>query len=220
MLELNKIYNADCLDLMKEIPDKYFDLVLTDPPYGIGIGGNGKIGGNGFITKVTEYKKVNWDANGLTAEQWTGLKRISKNQIIFGYNYFADIIGNSRGIIVWDKKRQEWDDNFSDIEIAYTSFDKPAKCYRHLWMGALRGSEKSANTRFHPTQKPVKLFEWCLKNYSKENDIVLDCFSGSGVTAIACHNLNRNFICIEKDKDYYEKSVKRYEEHIKQFRIF
>ena len=191
---------------MKEMPDKCVDLVLTDPPYGLRIGRSGKIGGSN-LTEPTQYEKFTWDNEGLTLDQWREIKRVSTNQIVFGFNILTHVLGNSRGVIVWDKKcRNNWWDNFSDCEIAWTSFDCPDRVFRHLWMGALRWSEVK---RVHPTQKPLPLFEWIVQNYSAENEIIFDPFLGSGTTTEACKNLKRDFIGIEINPDYYKIAKER-----------
>jgi len=204
MLEINKIHNADCLEFMKQLPDKSIDLVLTDPPYGIDTkfkgGKSAKMNFNSICDKGWDKKPIDLYFNEIF--------RISKNQIIRGGNYFN--FPTSRCFIVWDKQISE---NFSlaMCELAWTSFDKNAKIYKC-------NSEKLQ--RIHPTQKPIKLIKWCLSNYSNKNDLVLDCFSGSGTTAIACSELKRNFICIEKDKQYYEASCQRLENYNKQLKLF
>lgn len=205
----NRIIHSDCLDIMREMPDKSIDLVLTDPPYGININHNmGRRKGD----KNSEYKPAVWDNKNPNELYFNEMFRVSKNQIIWGANYFISKMPfDSSCWLIWDKLFSE-DLTFSQFEMAYTSFNTTCKKF------VLNPSAN--NNRFHPTQKPVKLFEWCLKNYSNENDLILDCFSGSGTTAIACHNLNRRFICIEKDKEYYEKSVIRYEKHIQQIKMF
>lgn len=185
MIELNKIYNADCMDILKQLPDKCIDLVLTDPPYGIKMAKNTNIcsktdyyGKNqkGFYVKEL-HKQKQWDNTRPDKIYFDEIVRVSKNQIIFGGNYFADYLKPARGWIFWDKKE-------------------------------------------HPTQKPLKLFEMILNDYSKEGDLILDCFSGSGTTAVACHNLKRNFICIEKDYDYWKASVERLENAQAQQKLF
>lgn len=209
-MEVNKFYNMDCLDFMKSLPDKSIDLVLTDPPYGIGI--CNMTLGNG-INKIYRGSN-NWDNEIPPKEIFREIFRISKNQIIWGGNYFVEYLKKSMGWLVWDKGTGEND--FADCELAFTSFNKAIRKKFVSWVGA---NAKDTHVRIHPTQKPVKLFEWCLKNYSEEGQIILDCFSGSGTTAIACHNLNRKFICIEKDKEYFEKSVERYNKHIQQLKL-
>jgi DNA modification methylase len=122
----------------------------------------------------------------------------------------VDILGKCRAILVWDKKcRNDWEDNFSDCEVAYTSFDGPARVYRHLWVGALRQSESGAGERIHPTQKPIALFSWIIERFTKRGDLVFDPFSGSGTTAIACWHTGRRFVCVERDIQYHALSVER-----------
>ncbi|MBQ1988274.1 MAG: site-specific DNA-methyltransferase [Clostridia bacterium] len=194
----NTIINDDCMNILKQLPDKCVDLVLTDPPYGINISNNiGRRKGD----KHSDYKKCDWDNEAPKKEVFNEIIRVSKNQIIWGANHFINNIPfNSSCWLVWDKLFSE-DVSFASCELAYTSFKSVVKRYR---LSSQQGIE-----RFHPTQKPLKLFEMILNDYSNENDLVLDCFSGSGTTAVACHNLKRRFICIEKDKDYYKKSVER-----------
>ena len=201
----NNILNMDCLDFMRECPDNYFDLVLTDPPYGIGDKFKG--GKNSKMNKFNSIVEKQWD-EAPTKEYFDEIFRISKNQIIFGGNYF--ILPPTRCFLIWDKQIS-FDFSLAMCEYAWTSFDKLAKIYK-------LSSEKQF--REHPTQKPLKLFQNILSDYSKEGELVLDCFSGSGTTAIACHNLNRNFICIEKDVDYYNASVERLNNAKAQLKLF
>lgn len=204
-MKTNQFINADCLDIMREMPDKSIDLVLTDPPYR-----------NSEDNQPTKDMRNNGTINNFgdkpSQEVFSEIFRVSKNQIIWGANYFISKMPfDSSCWLIWDKLFSE-DLSFSQFEMAYTSFKTTSKKF------VLNPSAN--NNRFHPTQKPVKLFEWCLKNYSNENDLILDCFSGSGTTAIAAHNLGRQFICIEKDKEYYEKSIIRYDKHIQQIKMF
>lgn len=207
----NKIINADCMDILKQLPDKCIDLVLTDPPYGIGYDKKASkfsntYQGNGVAIRGN-YRSTDWDNKTPDKETFNEIIRVSKNQIIFGGNYIANILPNSRCWLVWDKKNGS--NAWADCELAWTSFDKVVKKYDYLWNGMLQEDMKNKEKRFHPTQKPVGLFERILNDYSKESYLVLDCFSGSGTTAIACHNLKRRFICIEKDKEYWQKSCER-----------
>ena len=205
-MELNKIYCMNCLEGLKQLEDNSIDLVVTDPPYGILIGGSGKIGGSGIV-EVKQYTPVTWDETPLSKEILKELIRISKNQILFGYNYYSDILPPTNGLIVWDKKCQnDWDDNFSDGEIAWTSFKRPLRIFRHLYMGALK---KEKEKRFHPTQKPLTLFRWLINKYSKETDIILDPFMGSGTTAVACKELGRNYIGFEISEEYCKIAEER-----------
>ena len=205
MIELNKVYNEDCLETMKRMPDKSIDLVLTDPPYGIGIDGQkGSNRKNGQqVRKSHEFK--GWDTKTPSEEIFKEIFRVSKNQIIWGGNFFVDKLPtNTKGWIVWYKGQKGL--TMSDCELAYSSYDRPtriADIHRtHLWQ------EKPS----HPTQKPVRLFTWCLSGFLKEEDnikTVYDPFMGSGTTAIACKSLGLDFIGSELDEDYYKIIQKR-----------
>jgi len=206
MLEMNKIYCGDCLELMKELPDKSVDLVLTDPPYGINvIGGNkpfGSIGGNNIV-KTNKYLPI---VNDDIKIDFSEMFRVSRNQVIFGGNYFDLPI--SKGWIVWDKKiKNDWDDNFSDGELIWTSFNKPLKIFHKLYMGCLQDGKREI--RQHPTQKPTELIGWIIEKYSQPNDLILDPFIGSGTTAVACIKTNRNFIGMEISPEYCKIANKR-----------
>lgn len=213
----NKIINADCMDILKQLPDKSIDLVLTDPPYGIDYGGQ-LIKGEDFKFNTNKHGWRNfgnneWDKERPSKEIFEEILRVSKNQIIWGGNYFADLLPFSQCWLVWNKGQRNF--SLADGELAYTSFDKALRIFDYA-----RAEQQKTEARFHPTQKPLKLFEWCLQKFSNENDLILDCFSGSGTTAIACSELKRNFICIEKDKQYYEMSVRRLEEYNRQLKLF
>ena len=218
----NKIINADCMDILKQLPDKCIDLVLTDPPYGIGYDKlcskmSGTFQGNG-VARRGDYKQTDWDNKTPDKEVFDEILRVSKNQIIFGGNYIANFLPNSRCWLVWDKMNGT--NAWADCELAWTSFDKVVKKYEFLWNGMLQQNMKNKEERIHPTQKPADLFGQILRDYSKENDLVLDCFSGSGTTAIACHRLKRRFICIEKDHEYWKASCKRLEDEQRQGTLF
>jgi site-specific DNA-methyltransferase (adenine-specific) len=230
--DLNQIILADCMDIMRDIPDKYFELAIVDPPYGINapnmqMGQNLKKGpknpypatcaapllkkarlnqGSGKLkNRILNKSIIDWDYKKPSIEYFNGLRRISKNQIIFGGNYFD--LGPTRCVICWDKV-QPWD-NFSQWEMAWTSFDKPASLFRYSNTG---GDIKSFERKIHPTQKPVTLYRWLLQNYAKPGDKIIDTHSGSGSCAIACHIEKHDFLAIEKDPDYHAASVKRLEE--------
>jgi len=201
-IELNQAFNCDCLEFMKELPDKCIDLVLTDPPYGIKRFQKGSI----RFAKDEKYKDgLKWDVK---PEQviFDEIFRISKNQIIWGANNFT--LPQSEYFIVWDKKQTV--DNFASAELAYTNVKKPAQIYSY-------GIHKH-NTieKIHPTQKPKDLFVWCLKNYMKDGDIVFDPFLGSFTTAIACNEMDLNWLGCEKDHDYFKSGYHRYEQETKQ----
>lgn len=197
---LNKIHLGDCLDFMRELPDKCVDLVLTDPPYGIGISSN---------PVRQAHKKKSWDDEIPMEEVFSEIFRVSRNQIIWGGNYFD--LPKSQGFFVWDKIQPE-DFSLAMCEYAYSSIQAPAKIFRF--------SVLKEQGKIHPTQKPTDLFKWCTAKAKLEKGIVLDCFSGSGTTALACHDLNLDFICVEKDPDYHAASVKRLEEHKRQGKLF
>ena len=217
MLEVNKIYNADCMDILKGLPDKCIDLVLTDPPYGIGeAAGKNKSRGNKAIAK--DYGNKDWDNSIPEKEIFNEILRVSKHQIIFGGNYFVEYLHNSPCWIVWDKNNGKND--FADCELAWTNFKFAVRKYLWTWNGMLQHDMKNKDVRIHPTQKPLKLFEMIINDYSNENDLILDCFSGSGTTAIACHNLKRRFICVEKDYDYWKASCERLENAKAQLKLF
>lgn len=200
----NKIINDDCINILRELPDKCIDLVLTDPPYGINMAQNAGLS--------DKYTTKNWDNARPSKEIFDEILRVSKNQIIFGGNYFIDMLPLASWL-VWDKRCGVIPERtFADGELAYVSYKKPLRIFRYIWDGMLQQCMKEKDVRFHPTQKPLKLFETILRYYlpeNQENIIVADFFSGSGTTAVACHNLNLTFLCVEKDKEYYEKSIAR-----------
>lgn len=213
---INKIINADCLDILKQLPDKCVDLVLTDPPYGIDYGGQ-LIKGEEYKTQTNKHGWRNfgngdWDKERPSAEIFREMLRVSKNQIIWGGNYFADLLPASQGWFVWNKMQRNF--SLADGELAWTSFDKALRIFDYS-----RG-QANQDEKIHPTQKPLKLIEWCLARGGVENDLVLDCFSGSGTTAVACHNLKRRFICIEKDPGYWRLSCERLEQAQRQQMLF
>ena len=196
------ITNEDNIELMSRYEDNYFDLAIVDLPYGIDINSSG----THFKEK---YDVKDWDKNTPNNEYFKELMRVSKNQIIWGGNYFLDRLGNCKCFIIWDKKIAE-DMSFAMCEMAWTSFKKGAKIYKTTAM---------QQNRIHPTQKPVKLYEWLLINYAKEGDKILDTHLGSGSIAIACHNLGYDLTAYELDKEYLEAAIKRLKQHQSQLRI-
>ena len=197
------ITNEDNMELMTRYEDNYFDLAIVDPPYGIDINSSG----THFKEK---YDVKEWDKNTPNDKYFNELLRISKNQIIWGGNYFLDRLGNCKCFIIWDKKNAEGM-SFAMCELAWTSFKNGAKIYKKSAM---------QQNRIHPTQKPVKLYEWLLMNYAKEGDKILDTHLGSGSIAIACHNLGYELTACELDKEYYDAAMKRIEQHKAQQRLF
>lgn len=206
MSKINLI-NGDCMEHMASIPDKHYELAIVDPPYGLG---DEKLTQGG--TWASKYKKgdANWDVKP-SKEYWNELFRVSKEQIVWGANYFTNELKPSRGFIIWDKIAHL--PTMADCEYAWLSMDRNAKIFK-----ALRATQ-SDEIRLHICQKPVKLYEWLLTNYAKPNDKILDTHGGSMSIAIACHNLGFDLDCIELDPDYYQQAVKRYENHKLQQRI-
>ena len=203
-MENIKLIQGDCLSVLKNMEDNSIDVIITDPPYGI-LKGSKTIGGSN-MSAVNNYN-CEWDER-ISKDILDEIFRVSKNQIIFGYNYIADLLPITNGLIVWDKKKKnDWFDNFSDGELIWTSIKQPLRIFRFLWMGAIR--EGKREKRVHPTQKPIELMRWVIKNYTKEGDIILDPFMGSGSTGIGCIEENRNFIGIELDENYFKIAEER-----------
>lgn len=194
------------MDIMKDIPDKYFELAIVDPPYGINLKGQNIIKNKNDIKNYD----TSWDNKIPDKSYFDELVRISKNQIIWGGNYFLDILGYCKAPIIWDKLNGE--SMYADGEMAWTSkgLPKNLKIWRHQWCGAFKHSERG-NINIHPTQKPVALYRWLLQNYAKPGDKIIDTHSGSGSLACACHLEKFDFLAIEKDEDYYKASVERLE---------
>jgi len=200
--------NMDCLEAMKQMDDNQFDLAIVDPPYGININNNmGRRKGD----KKSNYKKIDWDNETPIQKYFDELFRISRNQIIWGANYMIDKIKKPSSCwLMWDKKFSE-DVSFAQYELAWTSFDSSAKKF-----------DKSPNqkNRIHPTQKPVKLYEWILDNYANEGDKILDTHLGSGSIALACHNRGFDLTGFEIDKEYFDNAVERLRVHQSQLTMF
>jgi len=232
-----QITNEDNMELMARYPDKYFDLAIVDPPYGIGADKQSikpvlvkqKNGTTLKVKNTNHYIQKNWDNAIPTDEYFKVLKRVSKNQIIWGGNYFG-LIG---GCLVWDKLNGE-SDQF-DCEIAYNSLNNRTDLIYFMWQGMFQGiycgrdikkaliqqGNKQLNEqRFHPTQKPVALYKWLLDKYANPEDKILDTHLGSGSIAIACHDYGFELTACELDKEYYDKAIKRINNHILQQKLF
>ena len=212
-IKINKatLYNCDCMDYMATLPDNYFELAIVDPPYGIK-----EDGGKGRRNK-SKYEKKNWDKATPDENYFIELFRVSENQIIWGANYFCKKLMPTMGWICWDKKLDNSD--FSDFELAYSSFNRAAKIFRHSKNGGSR-TIAALSDYIHPTQKPIKLYEWLLTNYAKAGDKILDTHGGSFSSAIACNNLGFEFVGMELDEDYYKASIERITNANKQIRMF
>ena len=212
------ITNECNMELMSRYEDNHFDLAIVDPPYGIDIG-NQSQGKGGGVAKKIDYTVKDWDKSSPNLEYFKELKRVSKNQIIWGANHFINKIPfGSPCWIVWDKVNGGTD--FADCELAYTSFKTAVRKISWRWSGMLQQDMKNKEKRIHPTQKPVKLYEWLLMNYAKEGDKILDTHLGSGSIAIACHNLGYDLTACELDKEYYNAAMERIERHKQQLTMF
>lgn len=196
------LYNMDCMDFLRQQPDKSFDLAIVDPPYGIGIANN---------PVRQAHTKKQWDSAIPNEAYFKELQRVSNNQIIWGGNYFLDYLGATQGFLIWDKK-QPHDFSLAMCELAWMSFQKPAKIFSY---SVLSGDEK-----IHPTQKPVKLYEWLLQNYAKQGERILDTHLGSGSSSIAAKNFGCDFVACELDSDYFEAACNRLRKAHEQIDIF
>lgn len=225
--------NCDCMQGMKEFPNKYFDLAIVDPPYGRKEhGGRNRSGyvrqknGSKIFVKDGQYENRKWDNEPPSEDYFNELIRVSKNQIIWGCNYFDyPLIG---GRIIWDKCNDGSDQ--SDAEIAYCSMNDRVDIFRYMWRGMFQGKSITEGTtqqgnkrlnekRIHPTQKPVALYEWLLNRYAKPNDIILDTHVGSASSLIACYNTNHKFVGFELDEYYYKVSKQRLDTEMAQMRL-
>lgn len=221
MKPMSEVYLMDCLEGMKHYPDRYFDLAVVDPPYGIGIHKmNFTQSTKSKKAKRNDYSDItDWDSKVPSLEYFQELFRVSKNQIIWGGNYFD--LPNTKSWIVWDKRENEkYSNDFADGEMAWTSFDKPLRIFRYLWSGMLQKNMKNKQKRIHPTQKPIELYEWIFMNYAKNGYKILDTHLGSGSSRIAASKMNLDFIGFETNGNYFKKSVKRYNDFISQIRLF
>jgi site-specific DNA-methyltransferase (adenine-specific) len=215
-----QITNEDNMQLMARYPDNHFDLAIVDPPYGIGFGEFNRTNKNtdGTRVKANKYKQSNWDDEIPNDNYFKELKRVSKNQIVWGGNYFPYLWKTGcKGFIFWYKGNPV--PNFADGELAYTSFNKVAKMYNFRYYGSLEGNT-SASKKYHPTQKPIALYEWLLMNYAKEGDKILDTHLGSGSISLACHNLGYDLTACELDAEYYNAAMKRLKQHQQQLTMF
>ena len=217
MIDLN---NQDCLEAMRQMTDNQFDLAIVDPPYGIDVANDPRFGkkGNKAAAKTKDYSKKDWDKGVPTKEYFEQLFRVSKNQIIWGINYYPfDFLTGGR--LFWDKDVPQ-DYTKSKGEIAYKSFGHGVDLAKITWHGMLQYDMKNKEQRIHPTQKPVRLYEWILDKYAKEGQTILDTHLGSGSIALACHNRGYSLTAFEIDKEYFEDAKKRLEIHQAQLTMF
>ena len=214
-----ELLNIDCLEYLKQCEDKQFDLAIVDPPYGLGMGGSLN------VNSKVNYTDKNWDTEIPSNEYFDLIRLKSKNQIVWGGNYFAHLWdAGCKGFICWNKLNHH--DNRADVEMAWTSFNKLAKYFEYMWDGNRYGFKGNIQgvgkptIRIHPTEKPVRLYEWLLDNYALEGDKIIDTHLGSGSIAEACWNRKYDLVGCELDKDYYTKAVKRLELHKQQLTLF
>ena len=213
-----KITNEDNIELMSRYEDNYFDLAIVDPPYGINANLKRADTGKNKHIKQKDYHVGDWDNEIPNKEYFKELKRVSKNQIIWGGNYFLDYLKATSCFIVWDKKNGE--NYYADCELAWTSFKTSVRKFEWRWHGFLQQNMKDKQERIHPTEKPIALYEWLLMNYAKEGDKILDTHLGSGSIAIACHNLKYDLTACELDTEYYNAAMKRLKQHQQQLTMF
>ena len=215
-----KITNEDNMELMVRYPDKYFDLAIVDPPYGIGMSNSNKRTKPSRPNSYTKYAdfryhKTDWDNHRPNKKYFDELFRVSKNQIIWGSNYFCEYLPSGYGWIFWNKLNG-LDNCFSDGEFAFSSKGVQSKYFECSTFHNLNGGKD----RIHPTEKPVKLYQWLLNNFAKQGDKILDTHLGSGSIAIACHDYGFDLTACELDKEYFDKAIVRIDNHIKQLKLF
>lgn len=213
-------YNMDCMEGMKEFPDKYFDLAIVDPVYGdVTQGGYMKnLDSTTKLAKPIQYHLSLWGQEKTPKEYFNELFRVSKNQIIWGGNYFITAINkDTQCWIVWDKQRTG---GFADFEIAWTSFDRASRIFRYTWNGMIQENMKHKETRIHPTQKPIDLYKWIIDKFAKDNDIILDTHVGSASSLIACHETGHKYVGFELDQEYYKLAKERLSISESQMSIF
>jgi site-specific DNA-methyltransferase (adenine-specific) len=208
VLELNRLYNMDCMEGMKQFPDKYFELAIVDPPYGIGMDG-GNVGYQGF----NNFQKKDWDSAPPSQEYFTELFRVSKNQVIWGGNYFG--LPATRCYLIWDKGAGFKNRTYAEAELAWTSFDANVRIYQRdpLARGDYHG-------KIHPTQKPIQIYAWILNKFAQQGDKILDTHVGSASSLIACYNYKFDFIGFEIDEEYYRKAQARMDAVMAQVTMF
>jgi site-specific DNA-methyltransferase (adenine-specific) len=207
--------HGDCMDLMREFPDKHFDLAIVDPPYGIGEGTRSR--GMGTSCMSGDYALKSWDKAPPSAEYFHELRRVSRHQIVWGANYYPQHFTASMGWIFWDKMASG---DFSDGELAFSSFDRGLRKFTFAWMGMRQGNMAEKEDRIHPTQKPVALYRWLLENYAKPGQRILDTHLGSGSHAIACHYFGAHLTASELDADYYAAACARIARETAQTTLF
>lgn len=221
------VYNEDCVEGLKRFSDNHFDLAIVDPPYGIKADRLTRTKGKSGKSKTFNqnlkynYEPKEWDDEIPNIEYWNELFRVSKNQIVWGGNYFSEYLPSKKGWIVWDKKVTNANNtNFSDCELAWTSFDCILRKFTYDWIGFGYLNNPMKQVKIHPTEKPITLYEWIFNQYTKDGMKILDTHLGSGSSRIAAHKSKLDFTGFEIDKDYYEAQEKRFKEFVSQLRMF
>jgi site-specific DNA-methyltransferase (adenine-specific) len=213
----NKVYLMDCLEGMRNTPDKWYDLAVVDPPYGI----NASKGtwGSSNKGKVTNYGKKDWDKQPQSEEYFMELRRVSKNQIIWGANHFIENIPNANSScwIIWDKDNSG---DFADCEIAWTSFDTAVRKFTWRWNGMLQQNMKDKEHRIHPTQKPIALYDWIFSKYATKGMKILDTYAGSMSSVISALKNDMQITAYEIDSDYFNAGKQRIETYLQQGNMF
>jgi site-specific DNA-methyltransferase (adenine-specific) len=214
-----ELINDDCMNVMAKYPDKYFDLAIVDPPYGLNIAEKfGKASGKqALCAKKSTFAIKSWDSSVPDKAYFDELFRVSKNQCIWGWNYFVEYLTSCQCYVVWNKHTNG---NFADCETAWTSFKRPAIVYDYVWNGMLQQDMKNKESRIHPTQKPVNLYKRTLNDFAAKGAKIIDTHLGSGSIAIACNDFGCDLVATEIDKDYYDAAVKRFHENTKQQVLF
>lgn len=215
-----KLIHGDCMDLMHNTPDKFYDLAIVDPPYGIFEDGNRDIVPKGAASKRKKYHSALWSQEKPPKQYFQDLLRISKTIFVWGGNYFANSLPESRCWLVWDKRGTCPGNDFADCELAWTSLTTSVRKFTYLWNGMLQENMKHKENRIHPTQKPVALYSWILKTYGKPGYKVLDTHLGSGSIAIACYDMGFDLVGCEIDESYFKAAVDRLDRHKKQGQLF
>ena len=209
---LSTVYLMDCIEGMKQFPDKFFDLAVVDPPYGIGAAKQIDLGNS---NKKVKHKTKDWDNTIPTAEYFAELFRVSKNQIIWGGNYFIEHLKNTRCFIVWNKENGT--NNMADCELAWASFKTSVRMYSgHIF----KGIGNSNYVTIHPTQKPTRLYEWIFDKYASEGDLILDTHLGSQSSRIAANKAGLDFVGFEIDREYFDNGNKRFKNFVSQTVLF
>ena len=218
MYEQPDLYLADCMEAMKEFPDKFFDLAIVDPPYG-GVTQGGYMQNNaGKLAKCNDYHLGLWQCDKPQKEYFDELRRVSKNQVVWGGDYFASMLPDSQCWLVWDKKHDGL--CYADVELAWTSFNKAARIFHYLWNGMIQENMADKQVRIHPTEKPISLYQWILDRYSKKGERILDTHAGSASSLIACHRAGLEAWGFEIDQEYFSKAKERLEREKNQVNLF